>query len=64
MNIKILSRTNDPSKLDTADQYTLCEDRDHQWYIQLSPNAEQPKWEYLGKLDSPNILIKLIDMLK
>lgn len=64
MNIKILSRTNKPNNIDTADQHSLCSDQHNNWYIQLSSNAEQPRWELIGKLDTCEILIKLIEILR
>lgn len=68
MSIKILSRHSQPSKLDTADQFTLCKINsnnfvDSDFYIQLSLDSEIPNWEYLGK-PSQDMLVKLVDLLR
>lgn len=69
--LRIISRYSEPSKLDTAEFMTLCqvgyphEDfANHQFYIQLSKDADTPKWEKIGNFETPEILLNLIDALK
>lgn len=65
----IIYRHDEPTKIDTANYLTLCKvgvdaANKNNWFIQLSSDAESPKWEYLGCLCSEDILLKLISFLK
>lgn len=57
----IITRHSEPTKLDTVDKLTLCRVGEA-WYIQLSDDIENPKWEYLGN-DIQDILLKAISLL-
>jgi hypothetical protein len=62
-DVRVIFRSIEPSKLDTANYKTLCRVANDTFYIQLSQDAENPKWEYIGKMDSELILLRLIDLV-
>lgn len=69
-SVRIIKRYSEPTKMDTADYLTLCEvgADSVNWhyrtlYIQLSHDAENPRWEHLG-VPSENAFLKLIEFLK
>lgn len=69
MQDRVIIRHEEPNKNDTANYLTLCKCYKHghnefEYYIQLSKDSENPKWEYLGCQDTEEILFKLIDFLK
>lgn len=67
--LRVISRSEEPSKKDTADYLTLCEvgyvqNDFKKIYIQLSQDSENPKWHSLGNMSDTEILVRLIDILK
>lgn len=69
-SVRIITRYNEPTKMDTANYLTLCEvgcNPDnilgHQFYIQISKDSENPRWEFLG-YPGEDSFIKLIELLK
>ena len=65
---KMLLRYGEPSKMDTADFGTLCKvtkmDGPSEFYVQLSQNAEDPKWAKLDTVKEEEAISKIIDLLK
>lgn len=68
--LRVIKRQGEPSKLDTANYLTLCISNSgynlSNFYIQISHDPENPKWEYLGEIDNKaeDALLKIIDLLK
>lgn len=67
---EIIKRSSEPTKLDINDYLTVCKvgsDIDKpesiKYYIQLSKDSDNPKWELLGVLDDYAVLT-LINLLK
>lgn len=66
MDQKIIYRSDEPTKQDTADYLTICLAKKFEYFIQLSKDPENPKWESVGCCPE-NItytISKLIDLLK
>ncbi len=68
---RVIYRHDEPTKLDTANCKTLCKVGDatdrtdqYEWFIQTNIDPETPKWISIGFLDSEDILLNLINVLK
>lgn len=61
--LRVITRTSEPTKHDTADYLALC-NVNNEFYIQFGQNSENPNWQHIGNLDSDDILVKLISFLK
>lgn len=72
--LKLIYRYHQPTKLDTADYKCICKvssstqynPSECEYYIQLSLDSENPRWEIIGsmQLGVEEILLKLTDVLK
>lgn len=70
--LRVINRTSQPTKQDTLDYLTICvtDECDCEFWIQLSKDCENPKWEKIGycnlaPIDNiTDLLLRLIDLLK
>ena len=64
-NVPLITRTGEPSKLDTAEFGTLCKVTNATgviYYIQLSNDSENPKWTYVDCEDEEDALFKASEL--
>lgn len=65
--LKFITRTSEPTKLDTARYRSLCKvinsSHPELVYIQLSKDQENPNWFLLGSMVDEETFLKLIDLL-
>ena len=65
-SLKIIYRQSEPTNQDTADYLALCRlgsVSSQEFYIQMSKDSENPRWEYLGFCNQ-ELLLKLIGLIK
>ena len=63
--VKVITRTGEPSKLDTAEYGTLCKVTNNlgiNYYIQMNKDSENPTWSYINVDSEEEILEKIKDI--
>jgi len=56
-DVPMITRSSEPNKLDTAEMGTLCKVTSNNeviYYIQVSSDSENPKWEKLDDIKALN----------
>lgn len=64
-NVPLITRTGEPSKLDTAEFGTLCKVTNSTgivYYIQINKDAENPSWTYVDCEDESEAIRRAAEL--